>query len=376
MLVSSFQQITFTTDSIHRGGKERQLFILTRALLNKGINVNILTSCFSEENYLSEYGLKDDIIKIYSGKTRLDKFRSFKNLVISKKGELLISWDFQSSLFALVLHRKYKFVFINASIQHGIRLFKISHLLRSLICHLSPFVIANSYAGLYANNLKTGKRRFVLYNGIENKFINAITEKDRKEKRNQKIRGYSNRPGDVYITVANLVPYKDYFTVIQALGKLKKHTSFYYFIIGDGPLRNEIVKMINEYDLDDRIFLLGKIENVNDYLFISDIMIHSSRGEGISNAILEGMYAGLPIVATNVGGVPETVFKSSSLLFPYKNVEALYECLTKAWQVFEDFNKESEDYKEHLSKFSVVTMFEKFEEIIEKVRLTSVGNMV
>jgi glycosyltransferase involved in cell wall biosynthesis len=53
-------------------------------------------------------------------------------------------------------------------------------------------------------------------------------------------------------------------------------------------------------------------------------MIHSSRGEGISNAILEGMYAGLPIIATNVGGVPETVFSESSLMFPYKDDKALY----------------------------------------------------
>ena len=62
--------------------------------------------------------------------------------------------------------------------------------------------------------------------------------------------------------------------------------------------------------------MTGKIENVREYLFISDIMIHSSRGEGISNAILEGMYAGLPVIATNVGGIPETVFSGSSMLFP------------------------------------------------------------
>jgi len=360
-------KIIFTTDTIHRGGKERQLSILTRSLLDKGVQIKIISKHFSDKNYLGEYGLNSDIVIIYNGKTFLEKFHSFKETIISQKPDILISWDSQTSLFALLLNNKYRFIFINASIQHGIRLLKISHILRSIICFLSPYIIANSYAGLHANNLRHGNRRFVLYNGIENKFINPLTRTDREKKKSQMIPGYTEKQGTIYITVANMVPYKDYFTVLKALNKMKNINMFYYFIIGDGPMRNEIVEAIKDYGLEKSIFLTGKIENVKDYLFISDIMIHSSRGEGISNAILEGMYAGLPVIATDVGGIPETVFPASSMLFPYKDDKALLDCLLKAPEKFADFDKTSEAYKKHLDNFSIQTMRKNFEYIIESV---------
>ncbi|MGA2408328.1 MAG: glycosyltransferase [Bacteroidales bacterium] len=360
-------KIIFTTDTIQRGGKERQLFILTKALLDKGYQMRIITKKISSDNYILEYGLEKNLVIEINGKGWVQKFQDYKKKILSYSPDIVISWDFQTSLFPLFLYRKCNFKFINASIQHGIRLFRFSQLIRSFVCHLSPSIIANSYAGLKANNLKPGKHTFILYNGIENKFNNPLKPEGVYNKRTELIPGYDEKPGTVYITVANLVPYKDYVTILKSLNKLKDQKSFYYFIIGDGPMHDKIVAVIKEYGLEKKVILTGKIENVSDYLFISDIMIHSSRGEGISNAILEGMYAGLPIIATNVGGVPETVFPGSSLLFPFKDDKALLECLLKASEVFVDFNKDSEEYKKHLAKFSVETMVKRFEEIIRKV---------
>lgn len=360
-------KILFTIDTVQRGGKERQLFILTQSLLDKGERVDIITKDFSEENYLAEYRLNTVIPNIYKGKTLAKKYHNFKQIVYYVKPDILISWDFQSSLFALLLYRKYNFKFVNASIQHGIRLLRLSHILRSIICFLSPCVIANSFAGLRANNLKPGKRRFVLYNGIEPKFRNNLTETDIEALRMRLIPGYNENPGFVYVSVANFVPYKDYFTVLKALAKLKSSFVFYYLILGDGSMRGEIEKAINDFGLEEQVFLIGSTENVRDYLFSSDIMIHSSRGEGISNAILEGMYAGLPVIATNVGGIPETVFPGSSMLFPYKDEDALYQCLLKSHELKTSFNPESEEYQDQLRKFSVDTMVRRFEEIIEEV---------
>jgi len=359
--------ILFTTDTIGRGGKERQLFILTRSLLERGGNVKIVTRNFSNENYLSEYGLQNNIIYTYKGKSWMNEYQNFKKLINSERPGFLISWDFQTSLFALLLCRRGKFIFVNASVQHGIRLFRLPYVLRSIVCFLSPYVIANSYAGLKANNLKPGKQKFVLYNGIETKFQNNLAKSEIEDLRKKLIPDYSENPGFIYISVANLVPYKDYFTVLKALARLKGNFMFYYFILGEGPMRDEIAKSIKTYELEKKITLVGRTENVRDYLFASDVMIHSSRGEGISNAILEGMYAGLPVIATNVGGIPETVFPGSSRLFPYKDYEALYQCLLESRELKTSFDPQSDAYQAHLKKFSVETMVNKFEEIIENV---------
>lgn len=360
-------KIIFAIDSIHRGGKERQMFILAKALMNNGHMLKIAAKRMSSENYLSEYAIDRSIVSEYAGNGWLDEFRNFKQILLSDSPDIVVSWDSQTSFYSLVLYNKYNYKFINASIQHGIRLLRFSQFFRSIVCHLSPNIVANSIAGLSANNLKLGENRVVLFNGIENKFINNLSVNEIKKRKEQLISGFSENPGTVYISVANLVPYKDYFTVLKALKKLKEKRSFYYFIIGDGPMRNEIIQLINEYGLDKNIFLIGNIDNVSDYLFISDILIHSSRGEGISNAILEGMFAGLPIVATKVGGVPETVFPGSSLLFPYKDSEKLYHCLMEIDKLKASFNPQSDEYKQHLALFSLEKMVNRFEEILKEV---------
>jgi len=360
-------KILFSTDTIKRGGKERQLFLLARQLHLKGNDIHIITLEHASNNYIEEYHFNIEKINIIERRKVFKKYISYKNIIACLQPDIVFSFDIQTSAFNLLLYKRFSYIFINGSIQHGIRLFRFSHYLRSFICRISPYVIANSYAGFRANHLRITKKRFVLYNGIENKFKNKLSA-DKKELLKKKwIAGYRSNPGIVYISVANFVPYKDYFTVLSVLHKLKDLYPFYYIIIGDGPLRNEIETKIEEYGLKKHIILTGRISNVHEYLNIADIMIHSSRGEGVSNAILEGMYAGLPVIATNVGGIPETVYPPSSILFPYKDEEALLDCLLQAPERFAGFDKKSAGYQEHLKKFSIETMVNRFEKIIEQV---------
>lgn len=360
-------KILFTTDSIQRGGKERQLFILADYLNRKGYIVNLLTLKILGNTFISEYNLKPDQINLIKPQNKFRRYFAFKKLIKSFEPDLVFAWDFETSFYILLLYKKNKYRFINGSIQHGIRLFRFSHIIRSIVCWSSPFVVANSLAGLKANNLKQGKKRFVLSNGIEIKFRNSLSVEERDHLRERFILNYSVNPGFVYVSVANFVPYKDYFTVFKALSRLRNDFSFYYLIVGDGPMRKEIETMIRDKELKNNVILAGKTENVKDYLFVADVMIHSSRGEGISNAILEGMYAGLPIIATNVGGIPETVYPGSSMLFPFKDHNYLYKCLLKSKELKESFDFDSEEYRAHLRKFSVDSMVKRFEEIVKMV---------
>ena len=356
------RRIVFSTDSFSRGGKERQMVVLASYLLQNNYELFFFAKRADEgNNYLTEYKIDEKLISTYKG------YRDYQRKLNNLKPEIIVSWDITSSFYNLLLYRNQRVSFINGSIRHGLRRLKVSHLVRSIIIWLSPFVMANSEAGLKVNNLKPGKRRFVLYNGIETNFLNNLTKMEIENLRKKLIPGYLENPGFVYISVANLVPYKDYFTVLKVLAQLKEKFLFYYLILGDGPMRRKIEKTINDFGLEKEVLLIGKTENVKDYLFAGDIMIHSSRGEGISNAVLEGMYAGLPVIATNVGGIPETVFPGSSMLFPFKDYGALYQCLLKSKELKTSFNPESDEYHDHLKKFSVDTMVNKFEEIIEKV---------
>ncbi len=356
-------RILFSTDSLARGGKERQMAILAKAIV-KGKNEFLFVAkrIDRDSNYFAEYSLSLNLIKTYRG------YSEFRKAVSEFRPDLMVSWDAKSSFYGLLIYRRLKFTFINSSIRHGIREWKPDHIFRAVVCHLSPWVMANSQAGLRANFLKEGRSRFVIHNGVERKFSLVHSAQEKEKLRNEIIPGYSEKHPLIFLSVANFVPYKDYFTVFRAFALIKKQINFRYLIVGDGPMREEIVYAIKENGLDDCVSLLGRRHNIVDLMQISDVFIHSSKGEGISNAILEAMQAGLPVIATDVGGVPETVYPPTSRLFPFGDKVVLAGHLSEAFSSPWAGNLNSHGYREHIEKFSVERMVADFHQII---RLTT-----
>jgi len=300
--------------SLRRGGRERQLATIVSNTDFKNYPTEIIYLNESAEDYIGECNLADLVTKIKSRNFFL-RLLELKKAINARKPDIIFTWGILESIFIILLKPFHNFRFINGSIRHGIRAIKLSHYLRTMILHLSKNIVSNSYSGLKANNLKRGK---VLYNGIDEKFIGTISQKQKDEKRKELFGIDKEKP--LLISVANLVPYKDYFSVLTALTILKDEGySFYYLILGDGPLRKQITNTIQNYKLYDHVKIVGNVENVSVYLKISDIFIHSSKGEGCSNAILEAMAAGLPIIAADTGGTHEIVSPKNGFLFEYKN---------------------------------------------------------
>ena len=97
-------------------------------------------------------------------------------------------------------------------------------------------------------------------------------------------------------------------------------------LVGDGELREEIEKKISFYNLFNKVELMGVREDVPDLLAKSDIFVLSSSYEGLPLTVLEAMAAGLPIVSTRVGGVPDIVHNNiNGILAEPENPQALAE---------------------------------------------------
>lgn len=112
--------------------------------------------------------------------------------------------------------------------------------------------------------------------------------------------------GNHLISIGRLVYDKGYDLLINAVADLiDENLRIDLIILGEGPRRNELEKIIKERNATNSIHLLGFKENPNYYLSQSDIFVSSSRYEGFSLAIAEAMIAGLPIVATNCAGPNE-----------------------------------------------------------------------
>jgi len=161
---------------------------------------------------------------------------------------------------------------------------------------------------------------------------------------------------DLWIAnVANLKPIKRVDLLLRAMAKLKEIASdkiIRAVIIGDDKLRVELQNLADTLGIDDRVHFMGSIENVSDYLYSMDIGVLCSDKEGLSNAILEYMACGLPVVATAVGGNPELVDRTNGICIPPGDWEALASAiLTLA---------DSREYREKLGEKSKRKVLDKY----------------
>jgi glycosyltransferase involved in cell wall biosynthesis len=107
------------------------------------------------------------------------------------------------------------------------------------------------------------------------------------------------------IVVANLLPYKGHADLIDALARLATPPAMCF--AGDGPERDRLAWLLRSRGLQDTVELAGAVHAAARLLPGYQFAVLPSHTEGLPNAVLEAMAAGLPVVATAVGGVPEIV---------------------------------------------------------------------
>jgi glycosyltransferase involved in cell wall biosynthesis len=108
------------------------------------------------------------------------------------------------------------------------------------------------------------------------------------------------------IMIARVCEQKDYPTLLRALAELRD-LDWHLDQVGDGPMQRDIHRLADELGLSERISFLGLREDVVPLLARSHVYLLISNWEGFPRSILEAMRAGLPVIASDVGGVREAV---------------------------------------------------------------------
>lgn len=129
----------------------------------------------------------------------------------------------------------------------------------------------------------------------------------------------------VAILVARLDPIKDHATALAVAARVRQvRPDFRLLLVGDGPLRTELQTRVQAMNLAGTVQLLGLRTDVPRLLAAADLFLLTSLSEGIPVTLIEAMGAGLPVVATRVGGVPEVVVAGQTgLLAPASDPDAL-----------------------------------------------------
>lgn len=128
-----------------------------------------------------------------------------------------------------------------------------------------------------------------------------------------------------FVSVGSLFYIKGYDILIKAFAKMRENSNIRLFIIGEGRQRRNLQSLIEHYKLNDSVVLYGRKnkKEIVEILRTSDVYVSSSRNENFSVSILEALSVGLPVIATDCGGIRECISDTNGLLVPTENEDAL-----------------------------------------------------
>lgn len=163
-----------------------------------------------------------------------------------------------------------------------------------------------------------------IYNGID---VDGYSNAERRLKVRAELD--INPQECMILATGNLTTVKGYKSLISAIGSLvEKGIAVKCFIAGQGELKEELEKQIEERGLEKRVMLMGYRDDIPDLLAGADIFCMPSLNEALGYSLLEAMASGIPVVASRVGGIPEVISqgKEGFLVTP-GNVSELSEAL-------------------------------------------------
>lgn len=150
--------------------------------------------------------------------------------------------------------------------------------------------------------IKDKSKLKTIYSGIdEEKYLNNKKQFKLHEK------FAISKESTIIGTIGALTVQKDHLTFINVAEKVLQKKDAYFIIIGSGKLEKKLKKTIKLKNLQKRIFLAGFINDIPSIIKDLDLFLFTSIFEGLGTVLLDAMASGIPIISTNVSGIPEII---------------------------------------------------------------------
>ena len=262
---------------------------------------------------------------------------------------------------------------------------KITALLKDKIIVNSEFDLQTALKHKIAPKEKIVK----IYNGINPEELNFLSKQKARKYLKLKIKNeklklqIKNQNFKIIGTIANFYKTKGLKHLIEAANILvskskmqnfpatiplkaeQRRESFKFIIIGEGKQRKKLECLIKKYNLQNIVFLLGRIPNAQKYLKAFDVFVLPSLKEGFPWVILEAITGEVPIIATNVGAIPEIIENNKQgFLTESGNSQNLAKKIQDIVQNPELQNKFVQLSKDKLKSFSKEKMLEETKKVI------------
>ncbi|MFT3761959.1 MAG: glycosyltransferase [Pseudoxanthomonas sp.] len=321
------------------GGSERFLRNLVRLLPADRYRITIVQLTDAGMHDRGHYSLRSlehvELLALHVdavyGRRGWRAYKALRDLLKSERFDVIQSQHAKSDLLNALLPLPAGSVRISSRRDMGFNKSPRMRLASRFLNHRYACVVAPANPildGLVESEGLSRDRMLCIPNGVDTELFSPPSAKERSRAR--------QRLGIADETVAigclaSLTPVKRHVDLLEAFAMVRaKAPDTQLLLIGEGPLREAIVAQAQGLGLGESIRLLGAVSDVRSAAAALDISVLSSSTEGMSNAILESMSCGLPVVATAVGGNPDLVEDGvNGLLAPAHAPEALAQCLLR-----------------------------------------------
>jgi L-malate glycosyltransferase len=174
---------------------------------------------------------------------------------------------------------------------------------------------------------------------------------------------------DQAVMVANFIGYKGHSHVLQAVARVVElHPHFRLVLIGDGPQRSALERLCADLKLGANVVFAGRRQEAAEVVKGFDFSVLGSSEESLPNAVMESMAAGVPVVSTRVGGVPELVDDGEQgLLVPFGDVEAMAKAISWMLEHPDERRRMGDSGRQRIAtRFSIEQMVAQTEAVYEE----------
>ena len=316
------KKIMFYINAIHDGGAERVMINLADYFSRQGYKTILVTSFrdtweYTVPNAVKRITLEEHEIKQSKLKRNITRVKKLRKFCKDEKPDILVSFmaepNFRAILATWGLPVKTLISVRNDPNKEYAG--RVGHIVGK---YLLPFADGCVFQTNEAKNWfpkRLQKKSRIIYNSVKEDFYHVQRKPHKRE----------------IVSCGRLEKQKNHALLIQAFAKVvKKYPDATLKIYGEGSLKEQLQRQVNELHLQGKAFLMGATNHVEKILESADLFVLSSDFEGMPNALMEAMAAGVPCISTDCPcGGPRELFGPSleKLLVDVNNVEAMANCI-------------------------------------------------
>lgn len=292
-------RIMVSNASLSTGGAERVLSILSKSFADSFDTVTFVLWEGGEVFYPIDSRVEIVSLPELSGKKgRIKQMKTFRSLIKQMCPDLLLSFLTPYNMLVLLSTIGMKQKVVVAERTDPKRLLsggKLGLWLRDGLYRRANGILTQTEYAKSCYDIKFKGKTAVIYNPVN---------------MNDEQVGLSLRISKehMFVTAGRLEPVKDQMMMIEAFGAFhKSHPDYRLVIYGEGPMRETLQRQINSLGLQDTVVLAGRSNDLWNKIASAEAFLLTSEYEGMSNALIEAMCLGLPVVSTKVAGAIDLI---------------------------------------------------------------------